>query len=582
MKKTAEGDNVMKNICVILLLSLMVLWLFAGAASADVDSGTVRVYLRRLVSDYPFEMDMNGDFTAKNGTMWFASGTHLVAAVQDGRICLYGNGFTLDVGNKVTFMRVSTDEDSYFLLTGLTNKYAGDLTLTIENGQIRPVMTMDIEEYVRGVVPYEVGDSFPMEAIKAQAIAARTYALAKAGQYDDADVDDTTNDQVFRGRSSISPLSEMAVRETAGIIAVRDGKPAICYYTASNGGQIEDAQHVWPRDDPNAFTYMEVKDDPYDVGNESSPVRRYVLPFTLGDNSINAEVMGVLTGAVAEKLSVSGQTVIADQIRIDTINAVELGEPKYPDSRIMTKVDLTLGISKREILETKTITVPTPSPDANEQETAPSATPEVRTEYVFSEYEAMDEPVKISIPFFGAFERAMGLSINSADNEIQTLYTTDDGFVLETRRYGHGSGMSQRGAEQMARVYRKTYKEILAFYYPGLTLETLSYPQDSRQVSTYMTEQPTPRPSPTPRPTLMPITTDDMKEGWFVAEVTNIDEDSSLNLRKSPSLSADIRMRLFKYQKLIVESQTGDGWSKVHTDAVEGYVRTEFLRAIEE
>ena len=572
----------MRNIWIIILLSMILLVALTGTAAADVKSGTIRVYLRRLVSDYPFEMDMNGDFTAQNGTMWFASGTHLVAAVQDGRICLYGNGFTLDVGKKVTFTRTSVDENSYFLLTGLPNQYAGDLTLTIEKNQIRPVLTMDIEEYVRGVVPYEVGDGFPMEALKAQAVAARTYALAKAGQYEDCDVEDTTWDQVFKGRSSSSPLSEQAVRDTAGIIATRNGAPAVCYYTASNGGQIEDAQHVWPRDDPNAFTYMEVKDDPYDVENDASPVRRYVIPFVPGEDGLNAEIREVLGGAVAEKLSTGGKTVIADQVRIDAVKEVELSDPKYPDSRIMTNVNMTLEVSTREIVETKTVPVPSPTPDAAAAETAPAATPEVKTEYVFSDYKALGTPVQISVPFFGAFERSMGLSINTTDNEIQKLYTIDTGFVIETRRYGHGAGMSQRGAEQMARAHGKTYEEILKFYYPGLTLQKLSYPQDSREVNAYMTEQPTPRPSPTPRPTLMPVSTDGLKTGWFVAEVTNIDDDSSLNLRKSPSLSADIRMRLYKYQRLIVESQTSDGWSKVHTDSVEGYVKTEFLQAIQE
>ena len=65
-----------------------------------------------------------------------------------------------------------------------------------------------------------------------------------------------------------------------------------------------------------------------------------------------------------------------------------------------------------------------------------------------------------------------------------------------------------------------------------------------------------------------------------MAEVTNIDEDSSLNLRDAPSYSGEVRRRLYKYQRLMVESETADGWAKVHTDVIEGYVRTEFLQAV--
>ena len=92
---------------------------------------------------------------------------------------------------------------------------------------------------------------------------------------------------------------------------------------------------------------------------------------------------------------------------------------------------------------------------------------------------------------------------------------------------------------------------------------------------------PAPTPSPTPRPTLMPVSKEGMPKGAYVAIVSNIDADSSLNLRESPSLSAEVLRRLYKDQELIVLKDAKDGWSHVKTDVIEGYVRSEYLQTAE-
>ena len=78
----------------------------------------------------------------------------------------------------------------------------------------------------------------------------------------------------------------------------------------------------------------------------------------------------------------------------------------------------------------------------------------------------------------------------------------------------------------------------------------------------------------------MPVT-EELPEGAWLASVENIDDDSSLNLRTEPSPAAEILMRLFRHQKLIVlENAEVDGWVKVKTDAVEGYVMLSFLQEV--
>ena len=90
-------------------------------------------------------------------------------------------------------------------------------------------------------------------------------------------MEDTTNDQAYRGRTTNSPLSEQAVKETEGLCGVYRGALAQCFYSASNGGQTELGQHVWPNSDSDAYGYMDMRDDPYDLENKNSVVKRYTL-----------------------------------------------------------------------------------------------------------------------------------------------------------------------------------------------------------------------------------------------------------------------------------------------------------------
>ena len=85
---------------------------------------------------------------------------------------------------------------SFNLQSGL---YPGDLTLSVSEGAIQPILELPLETYLEGVVPYEMSDSFPLEALKAQAVCARTYALSKMNGSGDYDVVDNTNDQVYYG-----------------------------------------------------------------------------------------------------------------------------------------------------------------------------------------------------------------------------------------------------------------------------------------------------------------------------------------------------------------------------------------------
>ena len=164
------------------------------------------------------------------------------------------------------------------------------------------------------------------------------------------------------------------------------------------------------------------------------------------------------------------------------------------------------------------------------------------------------------------------------ENEIWSVTEKDRYFQIEVRRYGHGVGMSQRGAQWMAGTYSKTYQDILGFYYPGMELR--QYPAEEisyAQVADNLAQTAGPAPSPTPRPTPMPLTIQ-AAEGQWIAVVSGIAENSSLNLRAAPGLNSDILLRLYKDQRLlVVERCEEEGWVKVRTDVAEGYVMETYL-----
>lgn len=567
----------MKKRLFVLPLALLILILaVAFPASADTPS-SIRVYLRRLQVEDTLRVTVKGQYATQDGRLSFSDGAKLVIVLRGDQLVLHTGQTAVVMGSSIKLVRCQSETPGYLLLNDGTGMYEGDLSLDIVENAIRPILTINVEDYLLGVVPFEMGDSFPLEALKAQAVTARTYALRKSGSSGAYDVEDTTNDQAYRGRTTSSPLSEQAVTETRGLCGVYRGALASCFYSASNGGQTELGQHVWPTDAPDAYGYMDMRDDPYDLENRNSVVKRYTLQKKPGEKGIGEALHQALTAAMGEQLSALGVEADGELVRFDEIQSVEAVTPKYDGaSRLMTELRFTVKISVRDYTFRQT---PSPQPEASstphaDETPAPTATP------AFSPYRKVKETVTVTLPIFTEAERAMGLSINVSQNELITVSDIGSAFLIESRRFGHGVGMSQRGAEQMARQYGMTYEQILAFYYPGMGL--VSYDTGSAPLPTLNAElmaTPAPTPSPTPRPTLMPVSTTQMPEGAYLAVVSNIDEDSTLNLREQPNTSAEVIRRLYKNQPLIVLSVSKDGWAHVKTDVMEGYVRSEYLQA---
>lgn len=135
-------------------------------------------------------------------------------------------------------------------------KYRGGARVFINSrGLVNEINELNMEDYVRGVVPNEMGPKFfdEVEGLKAQALAARTYVVNRLGDFNTEgfDICPTPACQVYEGFSSEDPLSDQAVRETAGMIITYQGKPIDALYTSTCGGETSDVNVMFPtRNEP--------------------------------------------------------------------------------------------------------------------------------------------------------------------------------------------------------------------------------------------------------------------------------------------------------------------------------------------
>lgn len=130
--------------------------------------------------------------------------------------------------------------------------YRGEFIIENRNGSLVVVNNVPLEEYMLGVVPSEMPSKWSYEALKAQAIAARSYAIANRGKRASHgyDLKDTPEDQAYGGASSETAATNNAVMETKGIVITYNQKVIPAYYSASAGGHTVNAGAVWNKDLP--------------------------------------------------------------------------------------------------------------------------------------------------------------------------------------------------------------------------------------------------------------------------------------------------------------------------------------------
>lgn len=350
---------------------------------------------------------------------------------------------------------------------GQSRKYRG--AIGVVNGQktgLTAFNTILIEEYLYGVIPCEMVASWPQEALKAQAVAARSISLYQYNRYNSRGYNlvDTTATQVYKGVTAETPYTTKAVEETKGEVIKYQGKIAEALYFSTSGGYTESAVNVWGNNVP----YLVAMPDIYETKPEQKSWSRNItlteIDRCLANKNINigqAQGMKILSrtssGRVA-KMQVIGTAgtyeVNNEQVRtfFSGTNEGSLKsrlfsfEPISSDKQD-TKVDTEVMIlSANDLVKNK-----------------------LANQYVMSNSTLETLPNSITI------QTETGVkTFENAPIEGQTRLKNTETFlgdmIIYGEGFGHGVGMSQSGARGMAEA-GYTYDQILQYYYQGVTIE---------------------------------------------------------------------------------------------------------------
>ena len=270
------------TVVLILALSLTVaLGVLPAAASPDADR-RIRVALEaathevEVASVGPVRVAAIGWNTTMTGTVRVRRvGGHLIV-----------NDHTVAPPVRIT-------GDSAFLTVDGTS-VRGDLVVTVRNRRVFVVNEVGVEDYVRSVVPSEVPSDWPLEALKAQAILARTYALYQKAERgsSDFDLDATVQSQVYGGVASEDGRTSQAVETTAGRVVRFRGQLAFTPYHSTSAGPTEDAVEVWGIDLP----YLKGVDCSFDT---ESPAARWTRRVPLEEIEASLGRAGYRVGPIA-------------------------------------------------------------------------------------------------------------------------------------------------------------------------------------------------------------------------------------------------------------------------------------------
>lgn len=297
--------------------------------------------------------------------------------------------------------------------------YQGELDLYWTEEGIVIVNEIDVEAYLEKVVPSEMPSSYEVEALKAQAVCARSYAYRQLGglaypEYQ-AHVDDSTSYQVY-GNSEKREKTTEAVKETAGEAVWYKDEIAATYFYSTSSGKTAGLE---------AWNVKNVKKYPYlksiTVANKAGVDYEKTLPWYRWHLTVSKEMMRNAMESYA-------------QTQIGTLEKLEV--VKTGDGGIVLQV--------RAVGSADIITVETEN--------------KIR--------KALGERSFVIV-------RQDGSEVSCADllpSAFFTIQEEGDSYVLNGGGYGHGIGMSQNGANEMAKD-GKNYREIIEFFYPGTRIK---------------------------------------------------------------------------------------------------------------
>ena len=320
--------------------------------------------------------------------------------------------------------------------------YRGRILLKTAAAGMTVINALPVETYLDGVVAGEMPDDWPAEALKAQAVAARTFALYNIGRHgsEGFDLCASTHCQVYGGAGMEQPHAVAAVEATRGQVLTYGGKLITALFHTSSGGQTENSEDVWG----SYFPYLRsVKDS-----DQEAPFYRWTVKYTAADIEKRLQAAGISIG----KLQAIGSSPLKD------------AQQAFPDRSAAGRV------KKLQFIGT--------------QGSTELSGDRVRSIFgLKSTYFDVETMVptdkKIDVPISPYYKKE--IAVDLPPYKEKGLYTDPESLhricgrpeeyiSFAGRGWGHGLGLSQWGAKSMAKTMN--YQQILYHYYTGTEIKT--------------------------------------------------------------------------------------------------------------
>lgn len=370
------------------------------------------------------------------------------------------------------------------------NQYMGIFEFFLSGTRINVVNVVTMSDYIKGIVPYEMSSSWPLEALKAQAICARTYAVANLGKHskDGFDLCASTDCQAYRGTGSANASTDAAVEQTAGMYVTYEGEPINAVYCSSNGGATEDSENIWSL----PLGYLRAVRDPYEA---SANPTNYSWEYTITLSKIESVLRD-------RGKSFSGSIVLAYAEYTDAGNVAKLHFIDSAGNDIVYR-----GESCRSVFNTSSSGIKTYSQRfIFEDAAAPRVTscdqitniagsggsPSVGSGSASAASVLTSGGLRSASELYGS---SVPILSASGKDEAVGFYTTSGGsvsaqaqlsasslqvptscsgtFIIRGSGWGHNLGMSQYGAKAMAEQGFSA-QDIIRFYYTDVTIEYMN------------------------------------------------------------------------------------------------------------
>lgn len=409
-------------------------------ASAQSDNGdrTLRVGI-----SYGSEALSEAKFYSESEMVVFDENGSVAAIVPEKTECViynYENELMCDAFEEMQ-SSVTIKSDSPIKYNG--SAYRGSFSVLAKNGKVSVVNNVSEDDYLASLLGKEMSTSWPIEALKAQAVCARNYAFTIEGKHknDGFDICSSQHCQVYGGMKSEAESTRRAVEETRGVVVKYDDKIVPLYYFSCDGGYTEDSENVWI----NALGYLRGKKD---IHENPKYATRYDWSVTYTkeeiENILNTKGMGV--GELRD-------------IKIDSVS----------DNNGVLKLTFVGDKGEKTVTKTQTRTVLSLNSQAYEIEKN-SASPTVREEIETMVHSVLTEDgvVEVTNPQYVLTENGIE-KIPYSTVVIKEESDCYESYTFNGHGWGHLVGMSQWGAYSMA-MEGYSYEDILEFYFTDIEI----------------------------------------------------------------------------------------------------------------